>query len=742
MTGLFRPTIRGRVGAVAQLVERVVRNDEASGSIPLGSTIDLRGGTRGRDDFCISVAAFGPFLVNGLLLLAAAGAVPAASVPSAPKPGYTQTEERQVYQPVYFQDIAPQTAADMLYEIPGFSVRRSGGGRGLGQGGTNVLIDGQRVSGKGNDPVDILQRTSAEAVLRIEIVDAARLGIPGLSGQVADVKLSQTGMTGRWAWRPTFRTRLEPDWYNGAASISGRLGTLDYTLGFDNGSYRSGSAGPELLVGPEGAIIEEREEDARWYGDRPSFTLTIGWDRENGHDANLTAGYARNDTDGRERRDILFADGSTGFRDYQQQEREWNGELGGDYSLDALAGRLKIIGIQSFEHSPTSALLLETGPEGFSGGDLVTRTVDEGESILRGELFWQTSDISTLEAALEGAFNFLDSETFTTDITEAGIFVPDAAGLDTARVEELRGQASLAFSRPLGSVDLQLSLGLEASELSQPGTGLDPRVFVRPKGYVSAAYGLTSDTDLRLRVEKRVGQLNFFDFVSSVDLNSDNQSLGNPDLAPSQTWLTEGQVEQRFGDEAQVTLRAYYERIQDVVQRIPLSETADGPGNLEQAEVWGAAVNGSFPTEEFSLPGGEIDFSASFRESTLDDPITLTSRAFSGDQKWAWGASFRHDVPGTPYAYGFGANDRREAPRFRFSEVVRRFDEPFAYVFAEHRDFIGTRLKVTLGNVFDRTNEEERIIYGGRRDLEPVTYSELRERNSGANLRVEISDTF
>ena len=43
LTTQGRLRIRSRLwnGAVAQLVERVVRNDEVSGSIPLGSTISL-----------------------------------------------------------------------------------------------------------------------------------------------------------------------------------------------------------------------------------------------------------------------------------------------------------------------------------------------------------------------------------------------------------------------------------------------------------------------------------------------------------------------------------------------------------------------------------------------------------------------------------------------------------------------------------------------------------------------------
>ena len=61
--------------------------------------------------------------------------------------------------------------------------------RGLGQASENVLINGERIANKSGGAVDQLQRTPAANVERIEIVDAASLGIAGLSGQVANVIL-------------------------------------------------------------------------------------------------------------------------------------------------------------------------------------------------------------------------------------------------------------------------------------------------------------------------------------------------------------------------------------------------------------------------------------------------------------------------------------------------------------------------------------------------------------------------
>src|SRR4051812_42401133 len=127
-----------------------------------------------------------------LLASAAVLAEPAVAQPATPtKP--TPAGLKLVYTPADFARFAPKTAYDMLKQVPSFTIRTvDTTERGLGQASENVLINGQRVANKSGGAVDELQRTSASAVDRIEIVDAASLGIAGLSGQVANVILKTT----------------------------------------------------------------------------------------------------------------------------------------------------------------------------------------------------------------------------------------------------------------------------------------------------------------------------------------------------------------------------------------------------------------------------------------------------------------------------------------------------------------------------------------------------------------------
>src|SRR5205085_459912 len=141
--------------------------------------------------------------------LLCAGAGMAAFTSALAQLPVTAASAKRVYAPADFARFAPKTAYDMLSQVPSFTIRSADQERGLGQASENVLINGQRIANKSGGAIDQPQRTSAQAVERIEIVEAGSLGIPGLSGQVANVilKANQKG-TGQFSWNPGFRAHF------------------------------------------------------------------------------------------------------------------------------------------------------------------------------------------------------------------------------------------------------------------------------------------------------------------------------------------------------------------------------------------------------------------------------------------------------------------------------------------------------------------------------------------------------
>ncbi|MBO9577107.1 MAG: Plug domain-containing protein, partial [Sphingobium sp.] len=193
-------------------------------------------------------------------------------------PAATNEAGKQVYTPADFARFAPRTAYDMLVQVPSFTLRQADQERGLGQASENVLINGQRIANKSGGAIDELQRVSAANVARIEIVDASTLGIAGLSGQVANVILTeQRTSSGQFEWEPNFRAHFaEPNLLQGLISYSSATGPIDYTLSIQNNTGRGGFGGPIAITDPLGNLAERRSEVFHSEAELPTIQAKFG----------------------------------------------------------------------------------------------------------------------------------------------------------------------------------------------------------------------------------------------------------------------------------------------------------------------------------------------------------------------------------------------------------------------------------------------------------------------------------
>jgi hypothetical protein len=184
---------------------------------------------------------------------------PAGAQPASP--AAAPSAENRTFTPADFARFAPQNALDMLNQVPGFAIRSASVERGLGEATGNVLLNGERISNKSDDIFAQLQRVPASNVVRIEIRDGATLGIPGLSGQVANVVVKAARISGRYSYRPEARQYFtDPVLTRFDASVSGERGPVEFTLGFENQVNHSGAGGDTVILNAAGGLTERREE--------------------------------------------------------------------------------------------------------------------------------------------------------------------------------------------------------------------------------------------------------------------------------------------------------------------------------------------------------------------------------------------------------------------------------------------------------------------------------------------------
>ena len=666
---------------------------------------------------------------------------------ATPAPVAAATPGKRTYVAADFARFAPKTAYDMLAQVPSFTIRSADTSeRGLGQASENVIINGERIANKSGGAVDQLKKVPAANVERIEIVDAASLGIAGLSGQVANVILKQSAASsGQFDWEPNFRAHFaKPELLGGSISYSGKTGPLDYTLSVKNNPGRGGFGGPILIYDANHVLTERRNEIYHSETENANMEAKLTYHGPGSSIGNMTLGYNPywSPTHIRDRRDFVTGEqrrGST-ITKLDGYFLDWNG----DYEFALGPGRLKLIGLRHFEHEPlvtTQVLSFANGNP--STGTRLDRNTRIGETIGRAEYGWKTGK-NDWQLSFERAFNSLDQRGKLFNLDPDGEFRETPFPGGSGKVQELRYEAIGTFSRPLTSnLDLQVAAGAEISKLERVDGDLPPRKFFRPKGSVSLGWRPADDWDASLKLRRRVGQISFYDFLDQPNLSNDRENSGNPDLVPPQSWEIETEVGHELGRWGKTRLRSWYYRVEDIIDRIPLPNNGQGVGNLPNATRYGFESTSTTLFDPIGWTGAKLDLTLAKEWTSVRDPLTHQKREISGVlDKWG-SAQIRHDIPHTPLAWSAYVQLNHYAKYYFPTEVFDSQDIPWiAGFYVEHKNVMGMTVRFTVDNVFNGRHTLDRVVYTGYRDRSPVSFFDKRNQLVGPLFNLSVKGTF
>jgi hypothetical protein len=692
------------------------------------------------------------------LLGSAALAMPAAALaqtpppPSdpnvAPAPVATAVAAKRVYTAADFARFAPRTAYDMLVQVPSFTIRSNDQSqRGLGQASENVLINGERIANKSGGAIDQLRRTPAPNVDRIEIVDAASLGIAGLQGQVANVILKTvTKSSGQFEYNPSFRAHYaKPEFLAGLLSYSGKEGPVDYTLSIQNQPGRGAFGGPIRIFDRDHVLTETRTEIYHSEYDRAKMQGKFGLDGPGSSVGNLTLAYTPYWNPGlyRDTRHSILT-GEDSARRITIDLDGYFADINADYEFAAGPGRLKLIGLRHWEHAPevdTSIMRFANGDP--DTGERFSRDVHLGETIGRGEYHWKTGD-NDWQLTLERAFNSLDQKGGLFELNPEGVFeeVPFPEG--SGKVTEVRYESIATLSRPLASnLDLQVAAGGELSWLDLVGDDEPARKFFRPKGELNLAWHPSKSWDMSLKLRRRVGQISFYDFISQQRLESEREDTGNPNLVPPQSWEVETEFAHDLGKWGKTRLTLHYYRVEDIIDVIPIGEDGQGIGNLPLANRFGFESTSTLLFDPIGWKGAKLDLTVGAERTRVRDPLTGDKRPITGILDRWMSAQVRHDIAGTQLAWSAYVQYQHYTNYFYLTEVYSSQDLPWiAGFYVEDKNVLGTTVRFTVDNVFDGRHLVDRTVWEGFRDRTPVAFFEKRNQLVGPIFTLSVKGNF
>ncbi len=682
----------------------------------------------------VLVAAIAQAAPSGSPAPAPAPDTPCAAGASTGNPAQGQGQSTIGYSPACFAASAPTTAFDMVGLLPGFSLDTGSSVRGFGGAAGNVLIDGARPVTKG-DPLDeILKRIPASQVLRIDVI---RGGAPGVDMQgktvIANViRRQDSGLKLTTAISGTFAEnghrsnslRIEGTKRVGALAFEG---SLLLATGIDDGV----GDGPRTLRDSNGLIDHAQE-----YG----WGRAINEKVTGAVEAPLAGGTLKLDgTVFLNPYDAYLADGFFGVRGLEREHDHQDTntyEIGARYErpltarLSSETFLLQQFGVNNFDE----VLVGPTTNQRFTL-DKSTR-----ESILRTSLKFQATNTLNLEAGGEGAYNHLRSRTH---YEQDGLAVPLPAA--NVQVAETRGELfATATWRARPTLTLETGIRAEASRIASSGDVASTRSLFYPKPRVVISWSPNAANQVRLRLEREVGQLNFDDFTASAaTLGGGTVHGGNPNLNPQQAWVAELAYDHRFWGAAQVTITGRHYWLRDVEDRVPDPTGAfDTPGNIGVGTKDELALNLNLPTDRLGVKHGVLTATGTWRHSSVIDPTTGRMREISGLHHYDSEIHFTQGLPRWKATWGFDVFGAWRETSYRFNEIDTDRLKTWLAFHIEYKPRPDLTLRAEFDNATGRGFEHIREYFPGPRNLNGDPVIDTRDLHYGRLFYIRARKTF
>jgi hypothetical protein len=636
------------------------------------------------------------------------------------------------YPAEFFEPAQPYSAFDMIARLPGFTFY--GGDqdvRGFSGASGNVLIDGERPTGKQETLEAILRRIPARSVVRIELI---RPGAPGVDMQGAAllanvVRTSEAVTRGRAeaSTQVSSGGRLAP-----MLSLQMSRRSEDQLLEVSAKSGREindrKGEGPKLHLDRAGvlqrsAIFRELEDPDRIEG-------AVGYEQS------LAGGKLRVDASARRlltraaiSETVTFP--APALQRVAEREELHEYELGARGQRTLASGwRADVLAMrhETYKRAEDTA---ETGDK----STLVKEASDASETIVRG-LLQKDGAATTLVFGAEAAINRLESHNALFE-NRVAILLPAA----DVTVEERRAEAFATVTwRPSPKLTLEAGARYERSKLTQGEDAPDRSLgYLKPRGLV--IWAPDASNELRLEVERRVGQLDFDLFVGTASLTANTVTAGNPDIQPDRTWRAALAWERRLGQAGSIVVTLRHEAIEGVVDRVPVrggEEVFDAPGNIGKGTRDEVSVAATLPLEAVGVSGGQVKADLLWRRSKVIDPATGMSRAITGEPDFAGAINFTQDLPSLRARWGIDLALAETTPRFMFNEVRHDHVEARLGAFAEYRPTPAWNVRLRADNLNGGRVERRREQYDGLRPLAALRRIETRSTGFGSYFGVTV----
>ena len=617
------------------------------------------------------------------------------------------------YDSAFFAAARPNTAFDMVGRLPGFGFEDVGTARGFAGTAGNVLINGERPTSKTDTLQAILSRIPAANVERIDLI---RGGAPGIDMQgqtvVANVILKQQDslhVVGLAEDNIFLNGEMIP---NASLQFTRRSGDTTYegTISIVQNYDDSVGRGTHDVFDGEGHLLSHDVTESHGLGIGVSANGAITLPFLGGE---FKTNFTLQDSPFV---DMLTYRHSGFFEVFGDRSRDNGSEFGLHWQGPFGGTQLETLVLQRLDHTVSAS-----DSNNGATAQHFTSITDTGESIARATLRYTLNPDLSFEGGAETAFNFLGGKTA---FLVNGVNQPLPSAI--AHVQELRGEIFGQGTWKI-STDWLLEAGARAeySRIGESGTERESRSFFYPKPRLVLTWSPLPGTQIRLRYEKVVGQLDFNNFVASANLSSTGVTVGNKDIRPDQHAQYEVSLERHFWDKGAVVLTFMHEDIKDVVDFVPIKDAMgnlfDAPGNIGNGQDNQITFQATLPLDRLFIPNGLLTTTSTFNLTSVRDPVTGVNRVISLQRPQNVNVGFSQDVDSLKSTWGINYFNGWDEYSYRLTTTRHRKVTPTYFVaFWEYKPSPAWSYHFQVNNMTSFRYHDDNFTFAGPRNVAPL----------------------
>lgn len=680
------------------------------------------------------------------------------------------------YGGLFFEQFEPTSVGDMLKRTPGISFSSDVGEydapqmRGLGEGYTQVLINGKKVPGSGSDRAVFVDRIPAEMVDRIQVIrsPSADQDSQGVGGTINIILKDGASFDGGSVKIGAFRADDGTVRANGAFAYGGNSDDMSWTLSANFQQRYVNKTKIEQLYIAEGDVAngfkmgdlfeDQLEIDIR-DSDDISLSASISYDIGDTAVIDIQANYLNTDRSEIQTEDIY---------NLEDDERELTQD---DVFIDEESMNVSVAYSDDIGSNSNYSL---------SASYSNTTDVEDIAKVVRAD-----SD----EAWEYDAFEFEDTE--DTEILLGGFFEHEfenslefKAGFDVSMKDRDETIIEYEFDSGTGTIegiDLEqtydaqenrydgyflgsneisdgmfLELGLRIEHTSRTitaeGVSFDSSsTQFNPSAHFSAE--LNDTNTLRISLAQTVKRPNFKQLapITEIDEPEDgDRKQGNPDLEDEVSMGIDVGYEYIFG-KGILGFNAFYRDITDVIEEGAIGTTEEGGtlysySNAGDGSVWGLEM-------DFNAPlGDDTGFFANLTllDSAIDDQFTGEERRFRDQSDYIYNFGVTHNIPEWKTSAGFSYQKQGDSLSVDYHREVALSYDANLEIFIEKRFGEGFVVRFSATNLLNAHKIERFTKYDGDSAVEVIANHiagdvdefELEDESAGRMFTLTLRKSF